>query len=78
LPRTEKEFELKGVVRWTTAEASTRSKFKGGGIMFTDMSVEDREVISSFVEEEAKRLGLNDTAPVNINNMWPADCSVDR
>lgn len=63
VPGREGVIDAKGTVRWTTGDASEKTVFGGSGIMFTSISDEDKEKIASFVEVEAKRLGLYEEEP---------------
>ena len=46
-------IRLKGVVRWSTPKSAAGSLFGGSGIMFTEVSPEDKEAIKRYVEVEA-------------------------
>lgn len=60
LPGIEREFELKGEVRWTTRDFNIgiETDFEGCGVMFTGIGEEERAVLRKFVNEESVRLGL--------------------
>ncbi len=58
LPGIDRVFDIKGVVRWSTNEVSSKTLFGGYGIMFSSATDEDREVLRNFVESEKKRIGL--------------------
>jgi two-component system chemotaxis response regulator CheY len=59
LPGSQKILDVKGIVKWTTAEVASRTLFGGSGIMFSTISAEDQAQISEFVASETKRLGLD-------------------
>ncbi len=59
LPGIDRLFDLKGIVKWSTGTGSDKTYFGGAGIMFTSVSEEDQKLIKKFIDDEAKRLGLN-------------------
>ncbi|GMR05113.1 MAG: hypothetical protein BMS9Abin23_1049 [Thermodesulfobacteriota bacterium] len=59
LPGIERVFNVKGVVRWSTAEADSDAIFGGSGIMFESLPDEDHALMGEFLEREAKNLGLD-------------------
>jgi uncharacterized protein (TIGR02266 family) len=58
LPGIDKEFDLEGRVIWSTSEVTDRTTFPGGGIKFTNLMSEDKELLKTFIADELKRLGL--------------------
>lgn len=52
-------LEIKGLVRWTTAEVASKTLFGGSGIMFSTISAEDQDVLKEFIATETKRLNLD-------------------
>ncbi|MFQ5442766.1 MAG: response regulator [Thermodesulfobacteriota bacterium] len=58
LPGIDRVFNVKGVVRWSTAESDSDAIFGGSGIMFDSVSPEDQKSIEEFITREAKNLGL--------------------
>ncbi|OGQ59473.1 MAG: hypothetical protein A3J24_04355 [Deltaproteobacteria bacterium RIFCSPLOWO2_02_FULL_53_8] len=58
LPDTDETITVDGVVRWTTAEKARKTRFCGGGIMFTSLAEQDLRRIVLFVKNESKRLRL--------------------
>ncbi len=60
LPGVDRLYDLRGVVRWSTNEVSSKTFFGGYGIMFISISDEEREALRKFVESEIKRNWLNE------------------
>lgn len=58
LPGINKEFDLKGRVIWSTSEVIDKTTFPGGGIKFTNITSEDKELLKTFIDVELKKLGL--------------------
>lgn len=58
LPGIEKIFEIKAIVKWSTAEVAKKTLFGGYGLMFTSVPEDDGALIRKFVESEAARIGL--------------------
>jgi uncharacterized protein (TIGR02266 family) len=58
LPDSERVFDTKGVVKWSTPVNTITSYFGGAAVMFTSISDEEKEEIRRFVEREQKRLKL--------------------
>lgn len=58
LPGSEDILDIKGIVRWTTAEVAKKTLFGGSGIMFSTISEVDQRAIRVFVSMEKKRLNL--------------------
>jgi CheY-like chemotaxis protein len=54
LPNSSYDYNIKGIVRWSTTPGVSKSLFSGAGIMFTSIA----EDFSHFVERENKRLNL--------------------
>lgn len=59
LPRTDRLFEVRGVVKRTTHSPSSKNMFGGCGIEFTSISPEDQEALKDFISAEIKRLGID-------------------
>lgn len=62
LPGASQVFDVKGIVRWTTGESSSKTMFGGSGVMFTTISAQDQQAIKDFVASEAQKLGLDKPA----------------
>jgi uncharacterized protein (TIGR02266 family) len=58
LPGIDRVFDLDGIVRWNTARMATTTKLSGGGLVFINVTSEDRMILRGFVAAEVKRLGL--------------------
>jgi CheY-like chemotaxis protein len=58
LPNSSYDYNIKGIVRWSTTPGVSKSLFSGAGIMFTSIAGKTREDFSHFVERENKRLNL--------------------
>lgn len=58
LPGTDKIFDVKAIVKWSTAEVAKKTLFGGYGLMFTSAPEEDIALIRKFVKSEAARIGL--------------------
>jgi hypothetical protein len=58
LPGSPGVYNIKGIVRWSTAPGASKRLFGGAGIMFTSIPGKTREDFSHFVERENKRLDL--------------------
>lgn len=56
LPGIDKAFDLDCVVKWTTGDITNRTRFCGGGVMFTSISPVQEEVIKDFIVAESRRL----------------------
>jgi len=59
LPGTSRVFDIKGTVRWSTDEVSSKTIFGGYGIMFLYATDGDRVALKDFVESEKKKIGLD-------------------
>jgi uncharacterized protein (TIGR02266 family) len=59
LPGSDRVFNIKGTVRWSTPSSISKNLFGGAGIMFTSVSEEEKEELRLFVERENKRLVLD-------------------
>ncbi len=59
LPGMARVFDIKGTVRWSTDEVSSKTIFGGYGIMFLSATDEDRDALKSFIESEKKKIGLD-------------------
>jgi uncharacterized protein (TIGR02266 family) len=59
LPGSDRVFDLRGVVRWSTSPGAAKNFLGGAGVMFTSISDEEKEVLKLFVEGEIKKLVLD-------------------
>lgn len=59
LPGSERIFDLKGIVKWSTNDVASKTRFGGYGIMFTSFTEDEQEALKVFVNSEIKRLGLD-------------------
>ncbi|MBI5234935.1 MAG: response regulator [Deltaproteobacteria bacterium] len=62
LPGTPRLFDLKAVVKWSTADIDRNTLFGGFGIMFTSLTQEEQDDLKRFIDSELKRLGVEDVA----------------
>lgn len=56
LPTSDRVFNIKGIVRWSTPPSASATLFGGAGIIYSSVSDEEKEDIRQFVEEECERL----------------------
>jgi uncharacterized protein (TIGR02266 family) len=59
LPDSDKVFDVKGTVRWSTPSSASKSLFGGSGIMFTSIADEDKQELRNWAIEENKRLDID-------------------
>ncbi|MBI5562535.1 MAG: response regulator [Deltaproteobacteria bacterium] len=59
LPGSDRVFDVKAVVKWSTSDVQHKTLFGGYGVMFTSVSEEDQTILKHFVDEESKKLGIN-------------------
>ncbi len=58
LPGSEKIFNVKGTVKWTTEPSEKSTLFCGAGIIFTNISDEDKKELREFSRKQLNMLGL--------------------
>lgn len=60
LPDSERLIEAVGAARWFSHDDETSGLFKGSGVVFTEISEENRELIREFVKKEKAKMSLQE------------------
>lgn len=58
LPGFDRLLDIKGIIKWSTAEVATKTLFGGYGVMFMTVTEGDMEALRKFIRSELARLGL--------------------
>jgi len=58
LPCSDKVMEIHGMVRWSTSDQGGKALFNGSGVIFSEISREDQDLIIEFVKENAGKFAL--------------------
>jgi CheY-like chemotaxis protein len=59
LPDSDRVFDTKGIVKWSSPSRHYQKLSDGVGIMFTSISDDEKKEIRRFVERESKKLKLD-------------------
>ncbi len=58
LPNSDKIFDVKGIVKWSTGKQGEKTFFGGYGVMFSTIDEDEKRLIEAFIKSAAKKLEL--------------------
>ncbi len=58
LPGSDRLFDVKGIVKWSTGKQAEKTFFGGYGVMFSTIEEDEKRLIEAFIKSEAKKVEL--------------------